>query len=165
MTPWRAHALAVPVLCCLAAAACRPAIDAGEPSIEALARSVLDAFEARDVERLAALAIDEREFHAVVWPDLPASRPERNLDADFVWTDLRVRSSAARHRALLVHGGRRYELVRVRVAGATTQHRHYLVHRKTVLEVRHAGGGEEVRLFGSVLEQDGRFKVFSYNID
>lgn len=40
------------------------------------------------------------------------------------------------------------------------------MHRQAVLTVRGGNGvQEEVRLFGSVFEQDGRFKVFSYVVD
>jgi hypothetical protein len=40
------------------------------------------------------------------------------------------------------------------------------MHRETAVVVRDANGSEtELRLFGSTLEKDGRFKVFSYVVN
>lgn len=152
----------------LSAGACsrRPALSHAETSIEGLALAVLDAVAARDEERLHALALSEQEFRAIVWPELPAARPERNLTADFVWDDLRVKSLASLGATLTRFGGTRLSLVSVQFADETTPYESYLVHRKATLVVKGADGTDEtVRLFGSVFEQGGRFKVFSYNID
>jgi hypothetical protein len=101
-----------------------------------------------------------------VWPELPAARPERNLPFSFVWGDLRQKSDAALAAVLEGYAGRRHELLGVRFLGATTQYPTYLVHRQTVLNVRDEAGMESyVRLFGSILERNGRFKVFSYVVD
>lgn len=162
-------------LLCLAAGGC--ARDAGGdpplaplrhtfPSPEALSRAVLTALAARDVDTLRALPLDETEFRNAVWPDLPASRPERNVPFDYAWGDLRQKSDNARRRLAARHGGRRYELVKVLFAAETTRYRTYEVHRETVLDLRDEEG-EEVRLalFGSILEREGRFKLFSYVVD
>lgn len=162
-------------LLCLAGGGC--ARDAGSdpplaplrhtfPSPEALSRAVLTALAARDVDTLRALPLDETEFRDAVWPDLPASRPERNVPFDYAWSDLRQKSDNARRRLAARHGGRRYELVRVLFDAETTRYRTCEVHRETVLDLRDEEG-EEVRLalFGSILEREGRFKLFSYVVD
>ena len=173
---WRPVLLAsAAALLCLAAGGC--ARDAGGdpplallrhtfPSPEALSRAVLTALAARDVDTLRALPLDETEFRNAVWPDLPASRPERNVPFDYAWGDLRQKSDNARRRLAARHGGRRYELVRVLFDAETTRYRTYEVHRETVLDLRDEEG-EEVRLalFGSILEREGRFKLFSYVVD
>lgn len=136
-----------------------------EASIDTLAQSVLDAIERRDVERLQLLALDEAEFRDVVWPELPAARPERNLTADFVWNDLRAKSARSLGATLERYAETPLTLVGVRFRN-TTPYETFLVHRETVLVVQGQDGTEqEVRLFGSVFEQDGRYKVFSYNVD
>lgn len=135
-------------------------------SPEALARAVLDAVAARDAEALRRLALTEQEFADHVWPGLPAARPERNLPRSYVWGDLRQKSES--YLALTLHdlGGRRLSLLRLSFAGETTDHGTYKVHRKSLLRVRDQEGAErELRVFGSVLEQGGRFKVFSYVVD
>jgi hypothetical protein len=137
-----------------------------ERSADALARAVLLAIEQRDIDRLRQLALNEQEFREIVWPELPAARPERNVPFGYAWSDLRTKSETSLKNTLSTHGGRHLELVRVRFPGGTTQYDSYLVHRDTVVVARGTDGIEEdVRLFGSVLEQDGRFKVFSYVVD
>jgi len=75
-------------------------------------------------------------------------------------------SEAALSRTLAAHGGQRFELVAVHFRGETTQYNTYLVHRKTELTVKGAAGTDlRLRLFGSTIEKDGRFKVFSYVVD
>jgi hypothetical protein len=150
----------------LTAPACAARVGDAAPSLEALAGSVLEAFEQRDAARLRALAITEQEFRDVVYPELPASKPERNLSVEFVWNDLQVKSDAALTASLREHGGRPLTLVGVRFAGDTSQYRSFLVRREAVLTVSDGKSGTEtIRLFASIFEQDGRYKVFSYVVD
>jgi hypothetical protein len=149
---------------------CRPtpavslAHAASSPS--ALATAVLRAIERRDAAALRALAISEEEFRQHVWPELPSARPERNLPFSYVWGDLRMKSDAGLKEVLAIHGGRHYELAAIRAAGETTQYPTYLVHRQARITVKDPMGALlELRVFGSVLEKDGRFKVFSYVVD
>lgn len=135
-------------------------------SPQALARAVLAAIEKRDADTLHAVALNREEFTEHVWPQLPGARPERNLTPSFVWGDLNQKSNIMLRETLAAHGGRKYSLVNVRFLGETTQHQSYLVHRESELTVTDADGHERrVRLFGSVLEKGGRYKVFSYVID
>jgi hypothetical protein len=137
-----------------------------QDSPEALARAVLEAIERRDVQTLNSLAIDEQEFREHVWPELPASRPERRLPFSYVWGDLHQKSSAALAQTLARYGGRKYTLLEMSFVGETTSYESYRVHRKSEVTLRDREGNEQpVRLFGSTLEKGGRFKVFSYVID
>lgn len=151
------------------AAACSPAPPPLEPTFdspEALARSVLDRYAAGDAEGLRRLALTEQEFRQRVWPELPASRPERNLPFSYVWGDLRQKSDLSLARLLARHRGRRLELVELRFAEPRTPYKTFVVHRESVFTVAEPGGArEEVRLAGSMIEQGGRWKVFSYVVD
>jgi hypothetical protein len=132
----------------------------------ALAGAVLDALQHRDVNRLHALSLDEREFREHVWPDLPAARPDRNLPISYVWGDLRQKSESSLGRVVAAKGGQPLELVSLRFAGGTTAYKSYAVHRQAVMVVKDGTGAQtEFRAFGSVLEKDGQFKVFSYVVD
>jgi hypothetical protein len=157
------------VLCALLAlAACQsdPPLANTQDSARAVAGQVLDAIARRDRPALEALAISEPEFRVHVWPSLPAARPERNLPMSYVWGDLHQKSTASLSRILTQHGDRRYDLVDVRFADEATPYDGYVVHRKAVLTVRGADGStEEIRVCGSLIEKDGRWKVFSYVID
>ena len=135
-------------------------------SVEALSDAVLAALADRDADTLASLALDELEFRTVVWPDLPSSRPERGVPFDYAWGDLHQKSTNSLRRLLARHGGERYELVAVTFAGETTAYRTCQVHRETVLDVRDEEGNDlTLALFGSILERDGEFKLFSYIVD
>jgi hypothetical protein len=152
----------------LAVAGCQPdpPLANTQDSARAVAAQVLDALARRDRPALEALAISEPEFRAHVWPSLPAARPERNLPMSYVWGDLHQKSTAGLSRILAQHGDRRYELVDLRFADEATPYDGYVVHRKAVLTVRTAGGPpEDIRVCGSLIEKDGRWKVFSYVID
>ena len=136
------------------------------PSPEALAAAVMSAVERQDATTLHGLALNEQEFREHVWPELPAARPERNLPFSYVWGDLRQKSDEGLTRTLAQHGGRRYGLVAVRFDGEISRYPTYTVHRETVLQVRdEAGNQADLRLFGSVIQKDSVWKVFSYVAD
>jgi len=135
-------------------------------SPEALAQTVIEAVRAGDVDRLRALAISEEEFRAHVWPLLPAARPGRNVPFDFVWERLQQNSEG--HLRGMVDAasgltGTPPALRDVRFAGEMSRYGDVVVYRRTELVVAADAGAERViRLFGSTIEQDGRYKVFSY---
>jgi len=156
------------VLTAMLSSACAPGsppLANTQPSYDALASAVLLALAQRDEVQLRALALTEGEFRDLVWPELPAAKPERNLPASYVWTDLRQKSLSGLRRTLAEHGGRRYELLGTRFR-ETTGYGTYVVHRDSVVTVRDESGAEsDISLFGSVLEKDGQMKVFSYVTD
>jgi hypothetical protein len=132
----------------------------------AMAEALLEAWARRDVPALRAMALTPDEFQAHVWPRLPVSRPDRGMPLDYVWQDLDAKSRAslqqALRRPLPPHAG----LARVAFDGETTSYGTFLVHRKSRLVLRDRAGAEtSVRLFGSLLEVDGRYKIFSYVVD
>jgi hypothetical protein len=136
------------------------------PSAEALSQAFLEALARRDADGLRALALSEEEFREHVWPELPAARPERNLPFSYVWTDLRQKSELSLAQTLAEHGGRRYTLIETRFATQATRYPSYVVHRETVLRVRDADGAQhDLRLFGSILEKDRTWKIFSFVAD
>lgn len=127
---------------------------------------MLAALADEDADHLASLALSELEFRTVVWPELPASRPERGLPFDYVWGDLHQKSTNALRRLVARHGGRRYTLAGVAFRGGTTPYETYRVHREAVLDILDEEGNElTLPLFGSILERDGEFKLFSYVVD
>jgi hypothetical protein len=136
------------------------------PTSRDLAQAVLDAFARHDAAALRSVAVSEREFRDHVWPELPAARPERNLPFSYVWGELRQKSDHVLMRSLREHGRQRFTLLRVEQAGETSRYGTSAIHRDTVLVVRDEAGAERrLRLYGSTLEQDGRFKVFSFVVD
>ena len=142
----------------------RPLMNA-QPSAQALGEAVVRAVAANDRGALRALAVDEQEFRQHVWPALPAARPERNLPFSYVWRDLQQKSGQSLGATLAALRGRPLTLVAIRFDGGTTAYSSYVVHRESVLTVRDAQGQTDLRIFGSALEKDGVWKVFSYVVD
>jgi hypothetical protein len=143
-----------------------PLLSNAYPSLETLTAAVAEAVQRRDEATLRSLALNEEEFREQVWPELPAARPERNLPFSYVWGDLRQKSEGGLALTLIRHGGRRYSIVSVRNDGEVTKYVTYVVRRDTVVHVRDETGTEaDVRLFGSVIQKDGGWKVFSYVVD
>lgn len=102
----------------------------------------------------------------MVWPSLPAARPERNLPFSYVWGDLKQKSDASLARTLALHGGARYELAEVSFAESASEYAGYTVHRTATLRARASDGTvHELRVCGSFIEARGRWKVFSYVVD
>jgi hypothetical protein len=135
-------------------------------SPEDLARAALAALNDGDRQALDALAVTESEFKGLVWPRLPASRPERRLPWTYVWASLHDKSVLYLRSQIADRRYAGFEVVRVHFAGESTDYGGYRVHRETVVTLRDRSGAESThRLFGSVIEQNGRYKVFSYVVD
>lgn len=135
-------------------------------SPDAVASSVIDAMATGDVDRLEGLALTEEEFREHVWPYLPVSRPEVNMPFDFLWGQLSQTSRTYLRQTLGAINGTSFDLQGVRFAGETSTYGDVRVHRDAELVVRDADGTERVvRLFGSLIEQDGAWKVFSWVAD
>jgi hypothetical protein len=135
-------------------------------SAEAAARAVLEGLAARDVAALSELSLTEDEFREIVWPELPSSRPEVNLPVAYAWGTLAQNSQGSLATTIAAHGGRRYTLVNVRVTGRSTPYESFTVHRDVALDVvDEAGVRRQIHVFGSLLERDGRWKVFSFVTD
>jgi hypothetical protein len=155
-------------LIALIAAGCQnqPVLDNTFDSPESLARAVVDALKQHDEARLGSLAVAQDEFRHLVWPKLPAARAGRNLPWSYVWEDLH--SKSGHHLKGLVHAwqDRGFQVARVSFEGETTDYQTHRIHRKTVVTLRDRNGQETSgRLFGSTIEQNARFKVFSYVVD
>jgi hypothetical protein len=135
-------------------------------STVALARAFLEALERDDASRLRALAVGEDEFRCLVWPHLPASRPETGFPFEFVWGDLNQKSLNALQWTRYNWGGRRLLLQRVLIEGGAREYGPLVVHRDVRLRVTDEQGQTgNLSLFGSILESGGRYKLYSFVTD
>ncbi len=151
----------------LAASACTPAqprLGRTFDSPKALAAAVLVALEANDRVALEGLALSELEFREQVFPEMPAWG---KIPMSYVWGDLRQKSRNELSKILAYHGGRAYAVDDVVFDGGATAYETFVVHRKPRLVVRERTTREEkqLALFGSVIELDGRYKLFSYVVN
>jgi hypothetical protein len=142
-----------------------PPLGGTRESAIGLARDVLQALAAGDTAALESLALSEQEFRDHVWPDLPAARPERNLPFSYVWGDLKQKSDTSLRGSLRRMRERSLTLIDVRFGGESVYGRSR-VHRDSVFVVRSPDGAtEDLEVCGSLIERDGRWKVFSYVVD
>lgn len=151
----------------LAASGCGrggPRFEATFDSPRALAAAVLSALEAKDRAALERLALSEAEFREEVFPEMPAWG---KIPMTYVWEDLRQKSSNQVSRLLASLGGHAFAVEDVLFDGGATAYKTFVVHRKPRLVVKELASGQQrdIAIFGSVIEHDGRYKLFSYVIN
>lgn len=135
-------------------------------SPEALGRAVLSGLERRDESALRALQLSENEYRTHVWPELPVSRPERNVPFDYAWEQMKQRSDGSFQQTFSRYAGRRLQLISARFTGDTTEYASFRVMRDSEIIARDESGRDLIlRLYGSAMVKDGRFKMFSYVVD
>jgi hypothetical protein len=147
--------------------ACRQApLANARSSPDDLGRDLLAALAANDAGRMQALALSEEQFKDLVWPSLPASRPERNLPFSYVWGDLKQKSEASLARTLQEEGGKRYDLKAIKMAEKPRLYPGFRVHEEVrFVVVDRAGVERTLTLCGSLFERDGAWKIFSFVVD
>ena len=132
-------------------------------SPETLAAQVLAAMVQGNIQALRELALSEEEFRQYVWPELPASNPRTNVPFEFVWNDVAYRSAIWMNRMTKDLCGKQMKLVRVLHRGKTVPyHSHQAWSDMVVVLSDELGREREYPLFGTLIEMDGRFKVYSY---
>jgi hypothetical protein len=140
-----------------------PKLAGSRTSVERLFTDFLDALEKGDEEAIRQLALTKEQFSQFIWPELPASAPHTNLNVDFVWNQMHMHSLADLSGTLFRNKGKKYDLVGYRFVDEMEDYRQYKVHRDARLKVVDEDGEElELNLFGSVLEMDDEFKIFSF---
>lgn len=136
-----------------------------QPSAEVLAQQILLGIANRDEQALRQLALTKDEFCQAVWPELPSAQTP-NMTCEWAWNAFLPSDVAGLRQILLEHGGKSYNLVRLRFAKGTTTYKSFKVHEDTRMIVVDDGGKEqELKLCGSILEYQGQYKLFSFIID
>lgn len=163
----RARIAFLALLLVLSVAACGPPRERFRgtyTSPKALAEEFLRGLEAEDRPRLEALPLSKQEFELEVFPEMPAYG---NVPPDFAWSQLDLRNFHGLSTVLASQGGRQWELEEMVFRGGATVYQTFTVHRRPMLRLRDRRTGErrEMAFFGSLLECDGRYKLFSFNID
>jgi len=147
-----------------ASSAKQSSLENGQPSLRALAELALQAAEAGDALALNSLRVTEREYKELFFPEFPEAGPGHNIPCDFHWYHLNVRSLKGVQDVIDEHAGRKYELLDVIATQGVESFKTFKAHKKVELKVRLSADGAEVqiRLFGSVMERAGEFKILSF---
>ena len=141
-----------------------PARLAGPTCREALVKAFFAALDNHDAGALEALGVTKGEFAYLIYPGSSASHRPFYQPPEIAWL-LLVKSSATGFSRLLhrAAGGvityRSHTCAKAERDGESTLYRNCIVH------VVEAGKALDRRLFGTIVERDGRFKFLGFDND
>jgi hypothetical protein len=132
--------------------------------LDALGEQVLGALVRGDTAALRGFRLTEAEHKEVVWPELPASRPEVNYPVDAAWRNIELRDHRAVGRLLPMFEGRSVTFRRVECRGGTREFASFRVASDCWVVFDAVGSDRrwEAQLFKDVLVRGGGHKVFRY---
>ena len=136
-----------------------------EPTRDSLVRRFVRSIETRDTTALRAIVMTRAEFAYLYYPASPHARPPAQQPPALVWFLHAQNSEKGVGRALDRFGGRG-----MRVRGYTCAQPPRLEAENRIWDDcrLHVGRGADtatLRLFGGIIERDGRFKLLSYSND
>jgi hypothetical protein len=128
-----------------------------------LVRRFVQALENNDAAGLAKLVVNRAEFGLLIYPSSPNAAPPYRQSPELVWLARSASTDKAAHRLLARFGGKPFGYVGYDCADpATREGRNTLWAGCTVRFAEHAGADTaRLRLFGSIVARDGRFKFVS----
>jgi hypothetical protein len=139
-------------------------LSGGAESRDELARRFLAALSARDASAFADLAVSRAEFAWLVFPHHLYHNPPYELDPDIFWIQLKAGSAEGLGATLQRYGGARLTLLGQSCQRDTVQIKSGPVRVWSACELRFRAGDSVLtrRLFGSIVERDGRLKLLSF---
>jgi hypothetical protein len=88
------------------------------------------------------------------------------MPVDYAWKDANLKSRSDLALTMEQRRGRSSTVTAVTFERPVTDYGPFRIHPRTRLTLRNGTGeGENVRLFGSMIEADGRWKIYSYIVD
>ncbi|HSG47234.1 MAG TPA: hypothetical protein VLA43_05375, partial [Longimicrobiales bacterium] len=143
---------------------------AGEPpfpgastSLNDLGGTVLAALTAGDTLALEAVRLTEQEHNEVIWPELPASRPEVNFPVELAWENVALRNRRDLTRTLPWFRGRSAQFQAVECRGDTEEFASFFVLTDCYIVFDTAAEGRlEAQVFKDVVVRNGGYKIFRY---
>ena len=138
-------------------------LDADAPrSVEELVARFVEAVADSSTEALAALTVSRAEFAHLYFPTSVHARSPYAQPPAVNWLLLEQNSLKGRARLLRRFGGTRLRVETHHCAQAPLIQGANRIHESCTLRLRAEDGPTaEVRLFGSIMERDGRFKLLS----
>jgi hypothetical protein len=142
-------------------------LEGGAPSRDALAARFIGAIATHDTAALRGMLLSRAEFGWLMFPDHRYAEPPYELDPGIFWLQLTAENSKGVERVLQRYGGQPLAFERLTCTADTLQ---MLRGPTTVwgpcsVRYRTADSTLTRRLFGSMIERNGRVKLVSYNND
>lgn len=139
------------------------ALEGGASSREELVRHFLGALERQDTVAINAMVLSRGEFAYLYYPSTPYVRPPYEMGPSLLWFIGQERGHKGIVRALRRYGGRPLGYLGHRCDPEPRREGENLLWSGCTLQFAQAPGDTgEVRLFGSIVERDARFKFVSY---
>jgi hypothetical protein len=132
-------------------------------SLQQLAFVALEGVATGDRARLEGVRLTEYQHNVLVWPELPASRPEANYPVDWAWQNISVRNHRALGRLVARYEGHNLSLLGVECREDPELFASFRVLKDcwvTYLMDRERAGEEQ--FFKYVLDWNGQYKIFRY---
>ena len=138
-------------------------LSGGASSRDALIRRFVQSIEARDTTALRGMLLNRDEFAWLYYESAPQALPPYNLSPALLWFMLEGNSGKGLARALSEYGGRPLGYAGHQCdAMSQRESANRLVGPCVVRRVEARGDTVSVRLFGLLIERDGRWKFLSY---
>lgn len=144
----------------------RMKLTGGAVSRDALARAFVKALATRDTAMIRSLVIDHVEFADLYYPASRYARPPFRTPVGLIWTQIQLNSEKGITRAMSRLGGQPVRFVGLTCAsppesvGAAR-----IDSRCSIRYVQPGGDTVSRRLFGAIVQLDGRAKFLSYSND
>ncbi len=132
-------------------------------SPDQLGLAVVDALNREDIEQLNRLRVQREEYLDWIWPAFPASRPPNNFPGDFAWSNLNKKCNIGMKKWIAHFGGVNLEFVDIHFDRPKETYEGFQLLRGTVLTLQNvAGEKRELKILGSVVFKNDRYKLLSY---
>ena len=141
-------------------------LSGGADSPERLAQSLLTALAARDSAATTSLVLSRGEFAWLYYPHTRFVAPPYELGPELVWLTHAAASKKGERRILARFGGRPLRLVSLTCPERSTREGPNRIMADCELRIADGDAGPRtLRLFGALLNRDGRYKFLSYAND
>ncbi|RKU08208.1 hypothetical protein C6501_16795 [Candidatus Poribacteria bacterium] len=122
--------------------------------------AVVDALNQKDIEKLNELRVQRKEYLSWIYPAFPKS----NFPPDFAWSNLNKKCYIGIKRWIDRYGGLNLNFVKIRFDKPTESYKGFQLLRGTVLTLKNPAGQElDLKILGSVVLKDNRYKLLSYD--
>lgn len=132
-------------------------------SRDALARRFVTALASGDSSDMRAMALTAREFIDLVYPESPYTRPPYRQSPGLVWNQIQNPSASGLSRLVRRLGGQAIDYHQMTCDARPDRQGANTLWTNCIVSVGAPGTAPtRHRLFGSIIERDGRYKIVSF---
>lgn len=128
-------------------------------SIDALVERWRAAVSSSDTAAFDAMVIDAAEFAWLYYPDSKMSKPPYEAPPGLLWGQVLAGSNDGVRASLKAYGGKPLQVTKTTCADSVVVEGMNRLHEQCLVTLRSGDGPSvQIRVFGSILEREGRFK-------